>query len=177
VEKACGVSICRSTDAHDSPGHRLHAVCIEDLSNADDPVKDVWSRWCWLRQRPVEQWRRSTESASVHACTPRVYTCIAECGCGRQSPRWTSLRGVWVVRVRRYIRSGREVRVGRVFAGSGSQHLSSPRIHHSPKAVVDSSCSDRMIFAEADEHTLARSGCGHVEFSIAGGGTDEAVVG
>jgi hypothetical protein len=30
-----------------------------------------------------------------------------------------------------------------------------------------------MMFAEADEHT--RSGCGHVEVRIAGGGTDEAV--
>jgi hypothetical protein len=55
-----------------------------------------------------------------------------------------------------------KVRVGRL-RGSGSQQMSSPRIHHSPKAV-DSSCSGDIMFAEADEHTLARSG-GHGEVS------------
>jgi hypothetical protein len=127
---------------------RIHTTHQDDSTQCiyEARVRTIQSRWCWFRHRLVKRWRstesasihactprvytllpnavykerstksvltqgdespcvsgRSTESASIHACTPRVYT-LSQSAAARQSPRWTSLRGV--VRVR-YIKQSR----------------------------------------------------------------------
>jgi hypothetical protein len=127
---------------------RMHTTHQDDSTQCiyEARVRTIQSRWCWFRHRLIERWRstesasihactprvytllpsavykerstksvltqgdespcvsgRSTESASIHACTPRVYT-LSQSAAARQSPRWTSLRGV--VRVR-YIKQSR----------------------------------------------------------------------